>query len=187
MMAESVDDPNREAGARSSLAPPASAASSSLIPPSAAAAKQGRLLLPFYGANLAAIYGPGLLPIALEVYRNSIDEGEPLSTRTLAVDLLASPWAGLMTAIEGSVLMFADSLGKIGSLYAFLLTLWIGVLLLSIAYCNYAHRYRLTFVLFVLSAVQAIFVAERLLAEQEPPPAPPPPRAEVQPKMEREP
>jgi hypothetical protein len=145
------------------------------------AAKSGRWLLPFYGANLAAIYLPSLLPIALEIRRNIVNEEPAVDKRALALDLLAAPWAGLNVVVDRGVYAFAETLGNVGSLYAFLLLLWIGVLLISIAYCNYRRRLWLTFLLFVLSTAQAIFLANRLMAEEQQDSGEPPPPAAAQP------
>jgi len=129
---------------------------------------RGRLL-PYYFANLAVVYLPSLLPLALEVRRN-LDEVIGIDVRTVAVDALAAPWAGLKLFFARGVFSLAPWLGNVGSLYAFLLTLWVGTLLVSLLYCNDRRRYRLTFVLFVLSTVQAIFVAERFVSENHQPP-----------------
>lgn len=146
------------------VAPPAEAAA-----PTSAAPQKGRMLFPFYAANLLAIYVPSAVPIALEVRHSLEDELAVVNARTIAIDLLASPWAWLRYVVDGGVFVLAGRIGNVGSLYAFLLTLWIGVLLLSIAYCNDKHRYRLTFILFVLSTLQAIFFASQLLEEKQPP------------------
>lgn len=145
------------------------------------AVKSGRMLLPFYAANLAAIYLPSLLPIGLEIRRNIVNEVPAVDTRSIGLDLLAAPWGALNIVVERGVYAFAETLGNIGSLYAFLLLLWIGVLLISMPYCNYRRRMWLTFLLFVLSTVQAIFLANRLMAEEEQQAEEPPPPAAAQP------
>lgn len=135
----------------------------------AGTAKRGRMLLPYYVANLAAVYLPALLPLGIQVHRH-LDDEVGVNARELAIDVLAAPWAGLRFVVTRGVNAFSETLGTIGSLYVFLLSLWVGVLLLSMLYCNDARRHRLTFVLFVLSTVQAIFVAERFVAEHHQPP-----------------
>lgn len=166
-MPEGAEEP------RSESAPQAGApAAATNVPAANAPAKpRGRMLLPYYLVNLAVIYVPSLLPPALEVYRN-LDEDIGIDTRNVAVDALAAPWAGLRFVLPRDVYSLSPWLGNAGSLYLFLMALWFGTLLISALYCNTAHRYRLTFVLFVLSTVQAIFVAERFVRESnEPPPA----------------
>lgn len=137
-------------------------------PPSASASTppRGRMLLPFYIANLAVIYVPSLLPLALEAYRK-LDEEIGIDRKSVAIDALAAPWAGLKFVLPRDVYSLSPWLGNAGSLYLFLLTLWFAVLLISALYANDKHRYRLTFVLFVLSTVQAIFVAERFVRESQ--------------------
>lgn len=145
------------------------------------ASKPARWLLPFYAVNLAAIYLPSLLPIGLEIRRNIMNDVPAFDARSIGLDLLAAPWGALPIVVDRGVYAFADVIGNIGSLYAFLLLLWIGVLLVSIAYCNFPRRFWLTFMLFVLSTAQAIFLANRLLAEEQEPEQPPQPPAAVQP------
>lgn len=161
-MADGVGETEQVESAMPAEKRPASHAEPSPI----SAKPRGRMLLPFYLANLAAIYLPSLLPLGLEV-RRKLDEEMGLNLRGLVVDVLAAPWEGLRFAIDRGVLVFADRIGSAGSLYVFLLTLWIGTLLASILYCNDRRRNWLTFTLFVLSTVQAIFVAERFVSEQQ--------------------
>lgn len=164
-MSEGTIEPRSEVtpATTAPAATPAAAPTVSSAPP------RGRMLLPYYFGNLAVIYLPSLLPLALEVYRK-LDEEIGVDRRSVAIDALASPWAGLRFVLPREVYSLSAWLGNAGSLYAFLLTLWFGTLLISVLYCNTAHRYRLTFVLFVLSTVQAIFVAERFVAENHQPP-----------------
>jgi hypothetical protein len=164
-MPEETEVPRSEVTPASTApsATPAAAPTASSAPP------RGRMLLPYYFGNLAAIYLPSLLPLALEVYRK-LDEEIGINRKSIAIDAIAAPWAGLRFVLPREVYSLSAWLGNAGSLYAFLLTLWFGTLLISVLYCNTAHRYRLTFVLFVLSTVQAIFVAERFVAENHQPP-----------------
>jgi hypothetical protein len=165
-MPEGAEEPQPSESTPASTAPaatPATATSASAAPP------KGRMLLPYCFANLAVIYLPSLLPLALEVYRK-LDEEIGIDRRSIAIDALSAPWAGLRFVLPRDVYSLSAWLGNAGSLYAFLLTLWFGTLFMSVLYCNTAHRYRLTFVLFVLSTVQAIFVADRFVSENHQPP-----------------
>jgi hypothetical protein len=140
-------------------------------------------LLPFFFANLLAVYLPGVLPTAMKAL--SAEDGARADFDELRVHLinfLDAPYAWLdvqfqlgdwqLLGLQNGVFMLAPWLGELGSFYTMLFGLWFVVLGLSIAVRNEPRRLWLTFFLFVLFSLQAILVARKTVIDKQMLPAP---------------
>lgn len=153
--------------------------------PRAASTPERRPLLPFFFANLVAVYLPGVLPTTMKAL--SIEEGARADFDELRVHLinfLDAPyaWLGLqfqlgdwqLLGLQNGVFMLAPWLGELGSFYTMLFGLWFVVLGLSIAVRNEPRRLWMTFFLFVMFSLQAILVARQTVIDKQMLPAPAP-------------
>lgn len=166
---------------------PSDATSSNVVTtpaePRASSAPKRSPLLPFFFANLVAVYLPGVLPTAMKAL--SAEEGARADFEELRVHLinfLDAPyaWLGLqfqlgdwqLLGLQNGVFMLAPWLGELGSFYTMLFGLWFVVLGLSIGVRNEPRRLWLTFFLFVLFSLQAILVARKTVIDKQMLPAP---------------
>ncbi|MBL9094334.1 MAG: hypothetical protein JNL96_24145 [Planctomycetaceae bacterium] len=124
-----------------------------------------RSLWTFYFANLLAVYAPGVAP-AYVASRERFNDGLPLDAlRVVVVDFLNAPYALMSLFTEGGMFVLAEQIGNLGSFYLFLFGLWFLILGATLAYRNDAHRYRLTFILFVLFTLQAVFFTRQAVLD----------------------
>lgn len=138
-----------------------------------------RSLLPFFFANLLAVYVPGLLPTVVQATDRDAAPLDGTELRMHLIGFLDAPyrWLGLrvhlpildrdVLGFDGGMFMLAPWLGNLGSFYVLLFGLWFVVLGLTLAGRNDKRRHWITFLLFVIFAVQAIFVTWRILLDRQ--------------------
>lgn len=125
-----------------------------------------RSLLPFFFANLLAVYLPGLLP-ALMPAREQPLEVNFHELRIRVIEFLNAPYGLMSLFTDGGMMMLTNQLGELGSFYLFFFGLWLLVLGITLLGRNEKRRYWVTFFLFVLFSAQALFITRQAIIDAE--------------------
>ncbi|MBA4015864.1 MAG: hypothetical protein C0483_01615 [Pirellula sp.] len=123
-----------------------------------------RSLLPFFFANLLAVYLPGLLPTLMPANEQPV-EFDFNALRIHAIEFLNAPYGVVSLFTDGGMMMLSTQLGELGSFYLFFFGLWLLVLGITLLGRNEKRRYWVTFFLFVLFSAQAIFMTRQAIID----------------------
>ena len=125
-----------------------------------------RSLLPFFFANLLAVYLPGLIPALMPAREPAIDFTFN-EMRIRIIEFLNAPYGVVSLFTDGGMMMLTNQLGELGSFYLFFFGLWLLVLGVTLLGRNEKRRYWVTFFLFVLFSAQALFMTRQAIIDAE--------------------
>mgnify|MGYP000855953583 CR=1 FL=1 len=141
-----------------------------------------RSLLPFFFANLLAVYLPGLLPAFMPASEQPVDF-DLHELRIRAIDFFHAPYGFVSLFADGGMMMLANQLGELGSFYLFFFGLWLLVLGISLLGRNEKRRYWVTFFLFVLFGAQSLFMTRQAIVDAQALEGRPPVEDDGEPKL----
>lgn len=125
-----------------------------------------RSLLPFFFANLLAVYLPGLLPTFMAASEQPV-EFDLHELRIRIIEFLHAPYGVVSLFSDGGMLMLSNQLGELGSFYLFFFGLWLLVLGISLLGRNEKRRYWVTFFLFVLFGAQSLYMTRQAIVDAQ--------------------
>ena len=143
-----------------------------------------RSLLPFFFANLLAVYLPGLLPAFVPARQQPVDMNFH-ELRIRIIEFLNAPYGVVSLFTDGGMMMLTNQLGELGSFYLFFFGLWLLVLGITLLGRNEKRRYWVTIFLFVLFSAQALFMTRQAVVDAEALEGRPPVEDDGEPKLPR--
>lgn len=143
-----------------------------------------RSLLPFFFANLLAVYLPGLLPTLMPAREQAV-ELDFHELRIRAIEFLHAPYGFLSLFADGGMMMLTSQLGELGSFYLFFFGLWLLVLGITLLSRNEKRRYWVPFFLFVLFSAQALYLTRQAIVDAQALEGRPPAEDDGEPKLPR--